>query len=259
MRGEDAYLIVDAGGTGQNGTGGHAHNDLLSFELFSNGHSWIIDPGTYVYTSNYDDRYLLRSTAYHNTIRIDSEEINRFDTDKLFCYLDDAPVRIHHWITDENIVFFDAEHHGYCRLTTPVIHRRQILLDRRFSHFLLRDQLLGRGTHLIEANFHLSPEEYQIQYFDPVSIRLTHPKGVALTIFPLARENLELAISEGWVSKSYGRRQSAQILTYHQKTKAPVDVVTLFYNQSSIEPVETGSLHKLGAELLLKLNVLQAE
>ncbi|MBI2453708.1 heparinase II/III family protein [Candidatus Peregrinibacteria bacterium] len=33
LRSKNLYAIVDAGQNGQNGNGGHAHNDTLSFEL----------------------------------------------------------------------------------------------------------------------------------------------------------------------------------------------------------------------------------
>ena len=34
---------------GQDGNGGHAHNDQLSIELNVDGEDWIADPGTYLY------------------------------------------------------------------------------------------------------------------------------------------------------------------------------------------------------------------
>jgi uncharacterized heparinase superfamily protein len=255
MRGKDAYLVIDAGRNGQNGIGGHAHNDLLSFEMFSHGHTWIIDPGTYVYTSNYADRRLFQSTAYHNTIRIDSEEINRFDPVTLFRLLDDALVRINHWITNDDYVLFDAEHSGYGRQKEPITIRRQILLDKQESYFLIRDQVIGRGVHQIESNFHLGSKEYQIQHLDPMTIQFIHPKGEALTILPLLQEGLELTLSEGWVSKTYGQRESAPVLTFTKTVKIPAECMFLFYNQSNIETVSMDNLQKVGEQLLSKLEL----
>lgn len=50
MRNNKEYCIMSCGPNSQNGNGGHAHNDKLSFELMLNGKDIIIDPGTFVYT-----------------------------------------------------------------------------------------------------------------------------------------------------------------------------------------------------------------
>ena len=42
-------LVVRCGDVGQNGNGGHAHNDLLSYELCRGIGRWSSTPGTYVY------------------------------------------------------------------------------------------------------------------------------------------------------------------------------------------------------------------
>ncbi|RKZ84103.1 MAG: heparinase, partial [Candidatus Parabeggiatoa sp. nov. 1] len=46
-RDERVYLAIRCGSNGQNGNGGHAHNDQLSFELAIDGITLISDPGTY--------------------------------------------------------------------------------------------------------------------------------------------------------------------------------------------------------------------
>ena len=68
---ESTYLLVTNGRVGTNGFGNHKHNDLLSFEFHADGVPLVVDPGSYVYTSNPDARNLVRGTAYHNTIQID--------------------------------------------------------------------------------------------------------------------------------------------------------------------------------------------
>jgi len=78
MRNNKDYCIISCGPNGQNGNGGHAHNDKLSFELCIDGKDIIVDPGTYVYTQLPEWRNKFRSTAYHNTVMIDNKEQNRF-------------------------------------------------------------------------------------------------------------------------------------------------------------------------------------
>ncbi|MCP4624055.1 MAG: hypothetical protein GY850_11045, partial [bacterium] len=74
MRHADNYCFISCGPNGQNGKGGHNHNDKLSFELMLSGEDVVIDPGTYAYTSSPEWRSTFRSTAYHNTLKIDKRE-----------------------------------------------------------------------------------------------------------------------------------------------------------------------------------------
>lgn len=68
------YLSVMAGGVGQNGIGGHSHNDKLSFELNLNGRDIYIDPGTYLYTALPEERDKFRSAKAHNIPIVNDEE-----------------------------------------------------------------------------------------------------------------------------------------------------------------------------------------
>lgn len=51
---------------GSNGLGGHNHEDDMNVEIFFDGNPVIVDPGSYCYTANSEDRNLFRSSRYHN-------------------------------------------------------------------------------------------------------------------------------------------------------------------------------------------------
>ncbi len=72
-------LILRCGPVGQQGVGGHAHNDQLSFELAVGGRSVVVDPGTYLYTPDPDRRNIFRGTAMHNTLVIPDREQNGWE------------------------------------------------------------------------------------------------------------------------------------------------------------------------------------
>lgn len=74
MRSERLYVAVRCGEVGQNGNGGHAHNDQLAIELVIDGRVLIRDPGTYVYTPLVDRRNEYRSAAAHFAPRIEGRE-----------------------------------------------------------------------------------------------------------------------------------------------------------------------------------------
>ncbi len=74
FRSSSLYLLFRCGSIGQNGNGGHAHNDQLSFVLSLFSIPVFIDPGTYLYTPIPGKRNLFRSTAAHNTLAVQGRE-----------------------------------------------------------------------------------------------------------------------------------------------------------------------------------------
>jgi hypothetical protein len=74
LRHDDLFLLLNAGGTQKGRPTSHRHNDLLSLEIAAFGRAFIVDPGTYVYTADLQERHLFRCTAYHSTLTIDDEE-----------------------------------------------------------------------------------------------------------------------------------------------------------------------------------------
>lgn len=73
------YLALRAGPVGQNGNGGHAHNDQLAIELSIDGENWIVDPGTYLYTALPGKRNEYRSVSAHFAPRLNAKEPARLD------------------------------------------------------------------------------------------------------------------------------------------------------------------------------------
>ena len=76
IKSDRLHLVVSAGPVGQNGNGGHGHNDKLSFELTVDGEELFLDPGTYLYTAIPEERNRFRSSPAHNTVLVRGEEQN---------------------------------------------------------------------------------------------------------------------------------------------------------------------------------------
>lgn len=68
------YLAIRCGSVGQNGYGGHAHNDQLSFELCLDGQPLVVDAGSYIYTAHPELRNRYRATGAHNTVQCGAAE-----------------------------------------------------------------------------------------------------------------------------------------------------------------------------------------
>ncbi|SEO72259.1 heparinase II/III family protein [Propionispora vibrioides] len=71
---KDLYLAIRCGNVGQNGNGGHGHNDQLSIELCIDDQEVVRDPGTYIYTPLPDSRNKFRSTEVHFTPQVQGKE-----------------------------------------------------------------------------------------------------------------------------------------------------------------------------------------
>jgi len=92
-RSDRLYLAVRCGPNGQNGNGGHAHNDQLSLVLWIDGEEWIADPGTYLYTPLPPRRNEYRSVRAHFAPQAaDGREPGRLDLG-LFRLGDEAQAR----------------------------------------------------------------------------------------------------------------------------------------------------------------------
>jgi len=64
-RNERAFVAVRCGPIGQDGHGGHAHNDQLAVEIEIDGVPWARDPGSFVYTADLAARDRYRSVLAH--------------------------------------------------------------------------------------------------------------------------------------------------------------------------------------------------
>lgn len=78
FKSNNMLLIARCGEVGQNGLGGHSHNDQLSVTLRMNGKDYIRDCGSYLYTPYPDLRNKFRSTRAHFTPQIPGKEQNEW-------------------------------------------------------------------------------------------------------------------------------------------------------------------------------------
>jgi hypothetical protein len=79
FRSERIFLSVRCGPMGQDGRGGHSHNDQLSMELAVDGQSALSDPGTFIYTPFPELRNRYRSDRAHFGFRSEERESSRLD------------------------------------------------------------------------------------------------------------------------------------------------------------------------------------
>ena len=227
MRKGKNHMIISAGPNGQNSNGGHCHNDKLSFALCIEGQDIIVDPGTFVYTPFPDWRNKFRSTAYHNTVRIDRKEQNRFTKNHLFSLKNDAKIKVNQWEITQERDIFDAEHSGYTRLKNPATHRRQIIYNKKENSWIIKDLLTGKGEYQIDLYFHLSPDVKIIKNSkNKFIIQTKNNNNINLIITPTKIKNLKMFTQKSWYSPEYGSKiQSARIECF-TISKLPIKIIT---------------------------------
>ena len=243
-RAPDTHLIMDCAEVGMRGRGGHGHNDILSFELFLNGMNVVTDCGAYLYTASREWRNLFRSTAFHNTVQVDHQEINRFvHADDMWRLHDDArPIDVT-WRSNDRADFLRAAHDGYVRLASPVRHVRELLFDKIQRWFVFRDTIEGRDAHTLVWRFHLDPDVSVS--LGTAGARIEGSTGQAWFHLAEGPRELKLRVESGWVSPSYGRKTEAAVLVLECERRLPVTVAYCF----SCMPVPPDQLSRAIAQL----------
>lgn len=220
MRADSLYMIVDCGDVGIKGQGSHSHNDLLSFELFYRERSFIVDPGSYIYTGDPDARNLFRSTAYHNTVMIDNIEINEIYPQQLFIIGRNAQPRVLKWQSNAEEDLLIAEHSGYERLTNPITHQREIHFNKLAGYWLIIDKFTGTGEHDYTFHFHFDVG-LSVELSGLRALVMDEELNIGLAIVPIDTTGMKASLSERNVSKGYGERAKSWALVYNLRSSAP--------------------------------------
>jgi uncharacterized heparinase superfamily protein len=144
---EHFELLFDCGKIGLDYQPGHAHSDVLSFELYSNNCPFIVDTGTSTYENN-SRRHLERSTGSHNTVQVGKFEQNeiwashRVGRRGKITLKKDTPIEV------------IAEYTGYCR--GDYIHRRTLNITS--LSVVITDEVFTHSSNSSTAFFHFHPD-----------------------------------------------------------------------------------------------------
>ena len=203
------YLLVSNARVGTEGFGNHKHNDQLGFEYHVCGCPLIVDPGSYVYTSDAESRNLFRGTGYHNTLMIDGVEQNEINPEWLFRMFEKAQATHLDFSCDESSVTYLGRHEGYCRLDQPLVHERLFRHEPSSRELLIADRISGSGRHSLKWHFHFAPGVAVSCDDDPRAVALNLAQASFVMILP---SGFRPMISPAWYSPSYGVRQACMAL-----------------------------------------------
>ncbi|OGV38280.1 MAG: hypothetical protein A2X48_07055 [Lentisphaerae bacterium GWF2_49_21] len=189
--------------------GGHTHCDQFSFTLSSGKQEILVDPGTYLYSSNFEERNLFRSVEYHNTVQIGSEPMHEYDRDTfggLWWMKDLADAETARFERKSESTFFDGKIHSYEKSRGYTIRRKLKYVDGILS---LADSAIPitrnkPGKCPAFSRFLLAPGLMpSVGKSGVVSIRKGSKKICSIEILS---ESFSVRIKDLWVAPGYGTK-----------------------------------------------------
>jgi hypothetical protein len=214
MQAEDVQVLIDAGTFGA-GRGGHSHSDTLSIVVRNGTEELLVDSGTYTYVGDRQWRDRFRSTAAHNTVRVDG--MDQADPAGPFGWLSKPSVHVHGWSSTLEEDYLDAE----CSYK-GVVHRRRVLY-RKPSVIVVTDEVAAPdGEHTIEQFWHfgqnaqaLTPNRYRIG------------SRAAITFDASGMVTCGEGGEYGWRSMALGSKQPAAVACVRASGSSPLRLVTV--------------------------------
>jgi hypothetical protein len=133
---------------------------MLHLDLWWEGENLACDPGTYSYNASKPWNNPFSGTIHHNTVSVDAlDQMQQFDR---FLWLPWLKSRLLCQAISKGgyLTYWEGEHFGYLRLTSPVRHRRAIVrLDS--AAWLVLDSLSSTAPHEYRLHWLLSDLPHQ--------------------------------------------------------------------------------------------------
>lgn len=216
VRYEDFYLFFCNSGlsryarlTNKN-LGTHTHADLLSFELAIGPEDFIIDPGSYVYTSSMKYRNKFRSSSIHNTVVVDDINHHKLSEDDFFSVSSNAkpnPIIIKENQLEIELIGSYSLH----SLEKEVMHHvREIVHIKRTDSCKIIDKMSLIGNHTVKMFYHFSPK-FNLYIKDEI-VRFEADGNFYGDLKFNCRKSHRLEVMEDEVSPSYGVIEKSQTL-----------------------------------------------
>jgi len=207
LRSERTSLFFDCADLGYGSIAAHGHADCLSFCLSIDGHSVLIDSGTYDYFTYPNWRSYFRETKAHNTVEIDGA--SQSQTLGPFMWGHRAKASLLEWHDDDAIAYISGQHDGYQRLKDPVNHRRDVRLDKSTNVVTVTDSFQCQGNHSAALYFHFDPS-CQMQKLGNQTMLISGLFGtlqLETQIGEIQRIRPENNAGPGWISERYHEKK----------------------------------------------------
>ncbi|MGD8395648.1 MAG: alginate lyase family protein [Candidatus Eiseniibacteriota bacterium] len=227
-------LLLDHGPLGFLSTAAHGHADCLAITLGAFGEPMLIDPGTFSYHAEPRLRDYFRSTAAHNTLRVDGAEQSEMRGP--FLWGRRATGRRTAWSQTAAVDLVAGTHDGYATLRQPVAHHRRVIFVRP-DYFWVTDRLEGTGEHHVEQFFHFPACSLNHGSRSPRAlseVTATYASGAVLGLYRVgdALDDADILVGveeplQGWRSPRFGVREPAPVLRLSGRRRLPVALHTV--------------------------------
>ena len=220
-----SFLIFDCGPLGPDYQPGHGHSDVLSYELTLHGQRVIVDTGVSSYQPS-PERHYERSTAAHNTIRVDgSEQAEIWGNFRVGRRPSVSRIR-HGQFT--NVRFLQGAHFGYRHL--GIVHSRAIV-HLGLNSWVFVDRVSGKGNHKVESFIHF----YPTIGVRPVMDSETFSPDVTVPRWSLEFDGLRYVLmtfgdgtltqAEAWYSPGFAIRLSQSVIHWTREGELPATIL----------------------------------
>lgn len=209
LEGPQGCLIADFGAPGAHHNPAHHHAGIFSFEISSPSGMVIVDTGTPTYEPG-PERDALRSTAAHNTVRVDGRD--QFQVWAGFRAGRRARITEIREGSAADFPYISGVHDGYSVLR--VLHRRTIARIGD-AGWLILDELDGLGDHHAESFLHLAPG---IEPVIAADCTILHP--LSWTVAPFGFSGAPSVIDSTY-APSLGDRRPCKTLVYPVRRSLP--------------------------------------
>jgi len=209
---DEMVVLFDAGSFGLDPLYAHAHADALSFWLSYGGRQFLIDPGTYSYDWSEWRRYF-RSTAAHNTVRID--RLDQAEQAGTFLWRKPVNAYLNSLEDVEGCAEIEGWHDGYRRLADPLTHYRRLRLFKKSRTLAIVDRLECHAQHDVEVLFHFSPRCRVAQVKSHCFLVTNGEKALLVQLDSRLQVRLEQGANSpifGWYSSTFGFKRPAVTL-----------------------------------------------
>jgi hypothetical protein len=199
-------LVIDCGEPGPAYQMGHAHCDLLSFELDLDGRPVVVDSGTPGYAGD-PLRAYCRSTRAHNTVQVDDRE--QSEAWGVFRVARRAAPRS----AAQSGGRADYRFRGSCvHQDGQTVHHRQVAREGRA--WVVEDRVEGAAGRRVTSYLHLHP---RLEVAEDGGGWIARAAGERVRIEPFGGASVRLVKGEsdpaqGWFCPRFGERIPAPVL-----------------------------------------------
>lgn len=191
-------------------SGGHAHADALSLELWSGGAPLLVDPGTGAYDGELRNRF--RSTRAHNTMEVGG--VGSAMPAEPFRWETRVDAHGAGWASEAEYTMVAGHHDGYARVWPGLRHARQVLAIPK-GRWIIRDEVLHGDGVPLALYWHLAHGVHAVladQGEQHVLVRLTRPAKPDAFLLVAGPSAMAVTIEPDLVSPRYGALEQARTL-----------------------------------------------